>query len=98
MIADSTLNEDDLAYYSACRNITLEWQVRNRYFVTASNASKLFFLKDAVIRFLQYAGKRMEIGWRETSVLNSRRTRNWNILRLMASTMCILNQIPSILI
>ncbi len=75
MIADTTLNEDDLSYYSACRSITIERQVGSRYFVTASNASKLFFLKDAVIKFL---GKMMEIGWREPSMLNSRRTRNWH--------------------
>ena len=57
MIADPTPNEDDLAYYRACRDITLDRQVGSRYFVTASNASKLFFLKDAVIKFLDYTGK-----------------------------------------
>ena len=57
MIADPTLNEDDLAFYSACRDITLDRQVGSRYFVTASNASKLFFLKGAVIKFLDYTGK-----------------------------------------
>ena len=57
MRSDSTLSGDDLAYYSACRNITLERQVGSRYFVTASNASKLFFLKDAVMQFLEYSGK-----------------------------------------
>jgi len=56
MRSDPTLNGDDLAYYSACRNITLERQVGSRYFVTASNASNLF-LKDAVMQFLEYSGK-----------------------------------------
>ena len=57
MVADTTLSEDELAFYSACRNTTLERQVGSRYFVTACNASRLFFLKDAVIRFLEYTGK-----------------------------------------
>ena len=78
MIADSTstLSEDDLAYYRTCRDITLSRQVGSRYFVTASNASKLFFLKDAVINFLDYTGNVMEIGWRETFMQNSRKMRN----------------------
>lgn len=57
MIADPTLNESDLMYYRACRDITLDRQVGSRYFVTASNASKLFFLKNAIIKFLDYTGK-----------------------------------------
>ena len=57
MTADSTLTEDYMVYYSACKSIALERQVGSRYFVTASNVSKLFFLRDAVIQFLEYTGK-----------------------------------------
>lgn len=42
MTADSSLNEDDLAYYRSCKQITLERQIGSLYFVTASNAPKLF--------------------------------------------------------
>ncbi len=57
MIADSSMIEDVSAYYSSCTQISLERQVGSRYFVTASNASKLFFLKDAAINFLEFTGK-----------------------------------------
>ena len=57
MMTDSSLIEDVLAYYSSCTHISLERQVGSRYFVTASNASKLFFLTDAAIEFLEFTGK-----------------------------------------
>lgn len=59
MISDPKvdMNEGDLIYYRGCRDVKLDRQVGSRYFVTASNASKLFFLKDAVIKFLDYTGK-----------------------------------------
>ena len=44
-------------YYRCCASITLERQVGNRYFVTAANAAKILFLKDAAIHFLTYTGK-----------------------------------------
>ena len=44
-------------YYHCCASITLERQVGNRYFVTAANAAKILFLKDAAIHFLTYTGK-----------------------------------------
>ena len=45
------------AYYEACSNVILERQVGNRYFVTAANAGKVFFLKDAAKHFIEYTGK-----------------------------------------
>ena len=35
----------------------LERQVGSCYFVTASNASKILFLREAAVEFLQYVGK-----------------------------------------
>ena len=45
------------SYYEACSNIILERQVGNRYFVTAANAGKVFFLKEAAKHFIEYTGK-----------------------------------------
>ena len=44
-------------YYNLCASVTLDRQVGNRYFVTAANANKILFLKDAAIDFLDYSGK-----------------------------------------
>lgn len=44
-------------YYNLCASVTLERQVGSRYFVTAANAAKIVFLKDAAIEFLEYSGK-----------------------------------------
>ena len=57
MIDDPSQPAEDVCYYSSCKLITLERQVGSRYFTTASNASKLFFLKNAIVRFLEYTGK-----------------------------------------
>lgn len=35
----------------------LDRQVGSRYFVTASNAGKILFLREAALNFLQYTGK-----------------------------------------
>ena len=43
--------------YQLCSLITLDRQVGNRYFVTAANAAKIVFLRDAAIEFLKYTGK-----------------------------------------
>lgn len=45
------------SYYQQCTKIKLERQVGSRYFVTAANAGKILFLKDAAISFLKYVGK-----------------------------------------
>ena len=57
MSTDSTLNVESRSYYQHCGNVTLDRQVGNRYFVTASNAAKIFFLKSAALDFLQYTDK-----------------------------------------
>ena len=44
-------------YYERCLGISLERQVRNIYFVSAANATRIFFLKDAAIEFLSYTGR-----------------------------------------
>ena len=44
-------------YYQSCMQLSLERQVGNRYFVSAANATKILFLVNAAIEFLQYTGK-----------------------------------------
>ena len=53
----STSNNDDRVYYQSCANVCLHRQVGSRYFVTATNACKIVFLKDAAIDFLKFTGK-----------------------------------------
>ena len=49
--------EDKAHYYKKCIKISLDRQVRSRYFVTASNSGKLLFLQQAAIDYLQYIDK-----------------------------------------
>ena len=51
------LIEDTSEYYHQCAGVLLERQVGNRYFVSASNASKIFVITKAAIDFLKYTGK-----------------------------------------
>ena len=53
----STSNNDDRAYYQTCSKVRLHRQVGRRYFITAANACKIVFLKDAAIKFLKFTGK-----------------------------------------
>ena len=57
MSTDSSLSEKSRQYYKCCINIKLERQIGSRYFVTAANASKIIFLKEAAVHFLKYTGK-----------------------------------------
>ncbi len=57
MADDDTLSTRESAYYQSCLEISLDRQVGSRYFVTAANAMKIMFLKDAAISFLQYTFK-----------------------------------------
>ena len=41
----------------ACSTVNLHRQVGNRYFVSASNAARIYFLADAAVAFLKYTGK-----------------------------------------
>ena len=53
----SQSNPSEAAYYQQCAKIKLDRQVGSRYFVTAANAGKVFFLREAAISFLKYTGK-----------------------------------------
>ena len=44
-------------YYKLCSSVVLNRQVGSRYFVSASNACKIFFLAKGTIEFLEYTGK-----------------------------------------
>jgi hypothetical protein len=48
---------EDQQYYKLCTQVLLERQVGSRYFVSAANASKIFFLAKASVEFLEYTGK-----------------------------------------
>ena len=52
-----TSNNDNRTYYQACAKVHLHRQVGSRYFVTAANACKIVFLKDAAIEFLKFTGR-----------------------------------------
>ena len=45
------------SYYQQCAEVKMERQVGSRYFVTAANAGKVFFLREAAISFLKCTGK-----------------------------------------
>lgn len=59
----ATANPDDLSsdicriYFQQCLDVRLERQVGSRYFVSASNAMRMVFLKSAAIEFLEYTGR-----------------------------------------
>ena len=48
---------ENAEYYQTCLKVHLQRQVGSRYFVTALNATKVLFLKDAAIDFLKFTGK-----------------------------------------
>jgi len=56
----SQCDSSEATYYQQCAKIKLDRQVGSRYFVTAANAGKVLFLREAAISFLKYMGK--EIG------------------------------------
>ena len=45
------------SYYENCMKVQLDRQVGSRYFVTASNAGKVLFLRDAAVHFLEFTGR-----------------------------------------
>ena len=55
-LSEDSSTEDE-QYYKLCTQVLLERQVGSRYFVSASNAYKKFFLAKASVEFLEYAGK-----------------------------------------
>jgi len=56
-ISLSSCEESSKAYFQNCLEVNLHRQVGSRYFVTAANACKIFYLKDAAIQFLKYTGR-----------------------------------------
>ena len=53
----SSSDHEIVSYYQLCMKVLLERQVGSRYFVTACNAGKVLFLKEAALEFLLYTGK-----------------------------------------
>uniref|UniRef100_A0A1X7TYP2 Uncharacterized protein n=1 Tax=Amphimedon queenslandica TaxID=400682 RepID=A0A1X7TYP2_AMPQE len=51
MTSNTNLDEDDFKDYHHCSEVTNEHQIGSRYFVTAANAMKIIFLREAVIEF-----------------------------------------------
>ena len=49
--------DDNQTYYQTCRNISLSRQIESRYFVTSHNATKIVFLSNAAIKFLEFTNK-----------------------------------------
>ena len=47
----------EATYNQQCGKMKLDRQVSSRYFVTAANAGKVLFLREAAISFLKYSGK-----------------------------------------
>ena len=50
---------DKMCYYQICAKVRLDRQVGGRYFVSASNAGKMLFLREAALDFLLYTVKVM---------------------------------------
>jgi len=57
MVADTSLDPKLMLYYQSCCAVKLDRQVGSRYFVTAANAAKIMFLKEAALQFLKYTSK-----------------------------------------
>ena len=49
--------DDNQVYYQTCCNISLSRQIGSRYFVTSHNATKILFLSNAAIEFLEFTNK-----------------------------------------
>ena len=56
-LMEESCTDDKATYFHRCIDISLGRQVGSRYFVTASNAGKILFLREAAIGFLQYTDK-----------------------------------------
>ena len=56
-IAAEDSQPESREYYQLCAKVVLDRQVGSRYFVSAANAAKIFFLREAAINFLEYTGK-----------------------------------------
>ena len=54
---DSSLCEENASYFTSCLKVSLDRQVGSRYFVTAANAARFMFLREAAISFLEFTGR-----------------------------------------
>ena len=59
LMLDKCTSSEEASYYSRCLEVSLDRQVGSRYFVTASNASKILFLLQAAIDFLKFTNKHL---------------------------------------
>ena len=57
MSVDPSLTAEVTSYYKLCTNVVLDRQIGNRYFVSAANAGKILYLKEAAVEFLKYIGR-----------------------------------------
>ena len=57
MFTDSSLSNGSQEYYQSCARVNLDRQIGSRYFVTAANATKIVFLREAAVHFLKYTGR-----------------------------------------
>ena len=59
---DMRCKDSEDQYYKECKKICLKRQVGSRYFVTAANASRAFYLVPAAIEFFQFIGINETVG------------------------------------
>ena len=57
MSEETSLTAEIASYYKSCANVVLDRQIGSRYFVTAANAGKILYLKEAAVEFLKYTGR-----------------------------------------
>lgn len=56
LTSQTATDDSERSYYKSCLGVSLERQIGNRYFVTAT---KILFLKKAAVEFLKYTGKKV---------------------------------------
>ena len=57
MSEETSIKAEIALLYKSCTNVVLDCQIGSRYFVTAANAGKILYLKEAAIEFLKYTGR-----------------------------------------
>ena len=53
----SAAEGEEHSYYQTCPKVKLHRQVGSRYFVSAGNATKILFLRNAALEFLKFTGE-----------------------------------------
>lgn len=56
----SSITGEQQIYYRNCSNVRLHRQIGSRYFVSAANACKILYLRNAAIEYLKFTGKDAE--------------------------------------